>query len=102
MTKPTGGENLRTWIMDYVMKQLIDHLYKNKEVAQALLTKFQHNERERKEMAGVKRLANERAKKANIHNKKLRDCKAHFNTAHPKRAETMILITEGDSASGLH
>jgi topoisomerase-4 subunit B len=69
-------------------------------VAQALLTKFQRNERERKDMAGVRKLANERAKKANIHNKKLRDCKIHFNTKDPKRSDSMIFITEGDSASG--
>lgn len=97
---PPKGENLRTWIMDFVCKYLIDTLHKNKELSQTLLAKIQRNERERKEMAGVRRLANERAKKANVHNKKLRDCKVHFNSKDPKRSETMIFITEGDSASG--
>jgi topoisomerase-4 subunit B len=100
VTVPSGGANLRNWIMDYTKKQIIDHLYKNKDVAQALQTKIQRNERERKDMAGVRKLANERAKKASIHNKKLRDCKVHFNSKDPKRADSMIFITEGDSASG--
>ncbi len=94
------GPSLRNWIMEFVTKHMLEHLYKNKDVAQALLTKFQRNERERKDMAGVRKLANERAKKANIHNKKLRDCKIHFNTKDPKRSDSMIFITEGDSASG--
>jgi topoisomerase-4 subunit B len=94
------GPPLRAWIVDFVKKHLIDYLYKNKQVAQALLEKIQRNERERKDMAGVRKLANERAKKANLHNKKLRDCKVHFNSKATKRSETMIFITEGDSASG--
>ncbi len=94
------GHNIKSWIIDFIGKNLIDHLYRNKNVAEALLTKIQRNERERKDMAGIRRLANERAKKANIHNKKLRDCKFHYNSKAPKRMETMIFITEGDSASG--
>ncbi|MBF0430831.1 MAG: type IIA DNA topoisomerase subunit B [Fibrobacteria bacterium] len=100
ITTEPNGPSLKMWIIDFVRKHFIDHLYKNKEVAQALLSKIQRNERERKDMAGVRKLANERAKKANVHNKKLRDCKVHYNTKDSKRSETMIFITEGDSASG--
>ncbi len=99
-TTVPNGPPLRPWVIDFVRKHIVDFLYKNKEVAQLLLQKIQRNERERKDMAGVRKLAKERAKKANVHNKKLRDCKAHYNSKHPKRRDTMIFITEGDSASG--
>lgn len=98
-TSPDGPA-LRTWINDFVKKELDNYLHKNLETADAWLKKIQQSERERKEIAGIKKLANERAKKANLHNKKLRDCKFHFNSKSPYRLESTIFITEGDSASG--
>jgi topoisomerase-4 subunit B len=94
------GDSLRSWVVDFVRRNLESHLHKNPETAKALLEKIQQNERERKDMAGIRRLANERAKKANLHNRKLRDCNVHFNTPHKRRDESSIFITEGDSASG--
>ncbi len=94
------GPSLRNWINDFIKKELDNFLHKNKEVADAWLKKIQQSERERKEIAGIKKLANERAKKANLHNRKLRDCRAHFNSRHPERFESTLFITEGDSASG--
>jgi len=94
------GQNLRSWIIDFTCKHLIDLLHKNKEIAKTLLDKIQRNERERKDMAGVRKLASERAKRANVHNRKLRDCKVHYNTKDSDRMDTMVFITEGDSASG--
>lgn len=94
---------VRTFIMDFVKTHLDNFLHKNKEVADAILSRIQQSERERKEIAGIKDLANKRAKKANIHNKKLRDCRIHFND---KRGDeeiklaSSVFITEGDSASG--
>jgi topoisomerase-4 subunit B len=79
---------------------LDDYLHKHADVADALLKRIMQSERERKDIAGIKKLANDRAKKASLHNKKLRDCKVHFNTPHDKRYETTLFITEGDSASG--
>jgi topoisomerase-4 subunit B len=79
---------------------LDDYLHKHPDVADALLKRIIQSERERKDIAGIKKLANDRAKKASLHNKKLRDCKVHFNTTHEKRYETTLFITEGDSASG--
>ena len=94
------GDSLRTWIVDFVRQKLEQHLHKNPETAKALLEKIQANERERKDMAGIRKLANERAKKANLHNRKLRDCNVHFNSNHKHREQSQIFITEGDSASG--
>ena len=94
------GPTLRTFVNDFVKKHLDDFLHKNSEVAQALLKRIQQSERERKDMAGIKKLANERAKKANLHNKKLRDCRLHFNDKKEANLESMVFITEGDSASG--
>ena len=94
---------VRSFIVDFVESNLDNYLHKNKAVAEAMLKRIQQSERERKEIAGIKKLANARAKKANIHNKKLRDCKVHYND---KRGDqeikegTMVFITEGDSASG--
>ncbi len=99
VTEP-DGPSLKGWITDFVRKHLVDYLHKNKNVADVLLAKINRNERERKDMAGVRKLANERARKASVHNKKLRDCKIHYNSKAPRRADTMIFITEGDSASG--
>lgn len=95
-----NGPSLRNWINDFVKNQLDNYLHKHSEVADAWLKKIQQSEKERKEIAGIKKLANERAKKANLHNKKLRDCRVHFNSKHADRFESTIFITEGDSASG--
>jgi topoisomerase-4 subunit B len=95
------GPTMRTFINDFVKKQLDDYLHRHQETATALQKRIQQSERERKEIAGIKKLANERAKKANLHNKKLRDCRVHFDDKKRENAdETMIFITEGDSASG--
>lgn len=94
------GPLLRSWIMDFVGKELNNFLHKNPQTADALLKKILQSERERKDMAGIKKLANERAKKANLHNRKLRDCKVHFGDKHERNADSTIFITEGDSASG--
>ena len=95
-----NGLAIRTWINDFVKTELDNYLHKYPETAKALEHKIQQSERERKEIAGIKKLANERAKKANLHNKKLRDCRVHLNTKHIDRQESTIFITEGDSASG--
>lgn len=94
------GPPIRTYVGDFVAKELEIYLHKNPAVADSLLKRILQSERERKEIAGIKKLANERAKKANLHNRKLRDCRYHFNENHPKGQESMIFITEGDSASG--
>jgi topoisomerase-4 subunit B len=100
-TEPKGeGKVIRTWINDVVKTQLDNFLHKNPAVAEELLKRIRQSERERKDIAGIKKLANDRAKKANLHNKKLRDCKIHFDTQHERNGETVIFITEGDSASG--
>ena len=103
------GPAVKTFIADFLGKELNNFLHKNPEVSDAIKRKIEQNERERKDMAGIKKLANERAKKANLHNKKLRDCRFHFNEmtegknkeeANAKRLESTLFITEGDSASG--
>ena len=95
------GPTVRSWLVEHVRDQLVTHLHKNSQTADAILRKIQRNERERKDLAGIKKLARERTRKANIHNKKLRDCKVHFNEPHKKGFDrTQIFITEGDSASG--
>ncbi len=96
------GVTIKKFIGDFMQKNLDDFLHKNKETADALKRRIEQNERERKEIAGIKKLANERAKKANIHNKKLRDCRFHLNEKGDaeKLAFTSVFITEGDSASG--
>ncbi|MEO7307283.1 MAG: DNA topoisomerase IV subunit B [Ferruginibacter sp.] len=104
-----GGPSMRNFIGDFLAKELDNFLHKNPETAEALKKRIEQNERERKDMAGIKKLANERAKKANLHNKKLRDCKFHYNDEASgkdkdkiaeKQKESTIFITEGDSASG--
>ncbi|MFK8055742.1 MAG: DNA topoisomerase IV subunit B [Saprospiraceae bacterium] len=100
-----GGPTLRTFVNDFLSKKLDDFLHRNPEVAQNLQKRIIQSERERKEIAGIKKLANQRAKKANIHNKKLRDCRMHLNddpkkTDEVDRNATTVFITEGDSASG--
>ncbi len=95
-----NGPSLRNWINDFVKNNLDNYLHKHPETAEIWLKKIQQSERERKEIAGIKKLANERAKKANLHNKKLRDCRTHLNSKSPERFESTLFITEGDSASG--
>ncbi|MFN8334731.1 MAG: DNA topoisomerase IV subunit B [Cyclobacteriaceae bacterium] len=95
------GVSVRSYVGDFVAKELEIHLHKNPSTADALLKRILQSERERKEIAGIKKLANDRAKKANLHNRKLRDCRFHFDDAKgEKGAESVIFITEGDSASG--
>ena len=95
-----NGPSVRNYITDFLKKDLDDYLHKHPETAEILLRKILESEKERKAISGIKKLARERAKKASLHNKKLRDCKAHYNTNHDRRMETTIFITEGDSASG--
>lgn len=99
------GPSVRKFIGDFLERELDNFLHKNEEVAKELQRRIQQSERERKEIAGIKKLANERAKKANLHNKKLRDCRHHYNDPPKKiteeqRLATTVFITEGDSASG--
>ncbi|OUV75745.1 MAG: DNA topoisomerase IV [Flavobacteriales bacterium TMED123] len=95
------GITIRTFVNEFIKTQLDNYLHKNPETAIILQKKIQQAEHERKAMAGVKKLARERAKKANLHNKKLRDCRIHYNDLKKEnRADTTIFITEGDSASG--
>ena len=94
------GPTVRTFINDFIKKELDDYLHKHQDVADALLKRILQSERERKEIAGIKKLANERAKKANLHNKKLRDCRVHYGDPKDESENTMLFITEGDSASG--
>ncbi len=104
-----NGPSMKTFISDFLNKELDNYLHKNPSVADALKKRIEQSERERKELAGIRKLANERAKKANLHNKKLRDCRIHLNDELPakgkeefnqKKLESTIFITEGDSASG--
>lgn len=101
MNMGPDGPSVRNFVGDFVSKELEIYLHKNPVVADAMLKRILQSERERKEIAGIKKLANERAKKANLHNRKLRDCRFHFNEEKGERSqESMIFITEGDSASG--
>lgn len=94
------GPTVRTFINDFLKKALDDYLHKDSATADALLKRILQSERERKDIAGIKKLANERAKKASVHNRKLRDCKLHFGDKHERNLQTTLFITEGDSASG--
>lgn len=95
------GPTMRTFVNDFVKKALDDYLHRSSQTADALLKRILQSERERKEIAGIKKLANERAKKANLHNKKLRDCRVHYDDPKAEnRDSSMLFITEGDSASG--
>ena len=99
----SDGQTVRSFVNDFVKKELDNYLHKHSETSDLLLKRILQSERERKEIAGIKKLANQRAKKANLHNKKLRDCRVHFNDKKSDlelKNETMIFITEGDSASG--
>lgn len=105
----TNGPSMRQFFSDFLSKELDNFLHKNPSTAEELKKRIEQSERERKDMAGIKKLANERAKKANLHNKKLRDCRVHLNDEPPSKGKeefiekqnaTTIFITEGDSASG--
>ena len=99
----SDGPTVRIFINDFIKRELDNYLHQNPHTAESLLKRIMQSERERKDMAGIKKLANQRAKKANLHNKKLRDCKVHLNDEKAddeKRLNSTIFITEGDSASG--
>lgn len=105
-----GGMSMKNFMHEFLSRELDNFLHKNPAVAEALKKRIEQSERERKELAGIKKLANERAKKANLHNRKLRDCRIHLNddppnnkdrqAFHERQLESTIFITEGDSASG--
>lgn len=99
------GPTIRTYVVNFLKEKLDNYLHTHEEAAKAIESRIKQSERERKEIAGIRQLANQRAKKANLHNKKLRDCRIHFNDNAKKVAEdlrkaTTVFITEGDSASG--
>ncbi|MFT5963568.1 MAG: topoisomerase-4 subunit B [Flavobacterium sp.] len=101
MGSEPGMPSVRTFVNDFIKTKLDNFLHKNSPIAEALLRKILQAERERKELSGIRKLATDRAKKANLHNKKLRDCRAHLpDTKNPRNLESTLFITEGDSASG--
>jgi len=104
-----GGPSMKNFVGDFFARELDNFLHRNPSIAEALKKRIEQSEKERKELAGIKKLANERAKKANLHNKKLRDCRLHFDDEPPSKGReqfiemqnrSTIFITEGDSASG--
>ena len=97
-----GGQSMRSFVGDFIGRELDNYLHKHPEVAQVLLDRIQQNERERKELTGIRKLARERAKKASLHNRKLRDCRIHLSDSKndPRKLQSTLFITEGDSASG--
>jgi len=95
-----NGPSVRNFIMNFLTSKLDDYLHKHGETAHILLRKIQESEKERKAISGIKKLARERAKKANLHNKKLRDCRVHYSGKDERKNESTLFITEGDSASG--
>ncbi len=99
--EPGGGVSINKYVGDFIKTEVDNYLHKTPDVAEVMLQKIQESEKERKAMAGVTKLARERAKKANLHNRKLRDCRIHFSDAkNARKEESSIFITEGDSASG--
>lgn len=109
LTMFDGGPSVKGFVLDFLAKHLDDYLHKNPAIAESLKKRIEQSERERKELAGIKKLANERAKKANLHNRKLRDCRLHLNEEYSgkdkeemavKSLTSTLFITEGDSASG--
>jgi topoisomerase-4 subunit B len=99
--EPNGGVSINKYVGDFIKTEVDNYLHKDADVAEVMLNKIQASERERKAMAGVTKLARERAKKANLHNRKLRDCRIHFSDVkNDRKNESSIFITEGDSASG--
>jgi len=99
-TVAPAGESVRTFIGNFLKEELDNYLHRNPAVAEAMQKRILSAERERKELSGVKKLARDRARQTKVHNKKLRDCRAHFSTKHKRAAETTVFLTEGDSASG--
>ena len=100
-TIPDGGISIDKFVGDFVKEQVDNYLHKNTDIADIIIQKITENEKERKAIAGVTKLARERAKKANLHNRKLRDCRIHLNDAKGDlKEDSSIFITEGDSASG--
>ena len=95
-----NGPTVRNFVANFVQKELDNYLHKNPDVSEVLLRRIQEAERERKAISGIKKLAKQRAKKANLHNRKLRDCRVHLNSTHEARENSSLFITEGDSASG--
>ncbi|HLV43118.1 MAG TPA: DNA topoisomerase IV subunit B [Brumimicrobium sp.] len=96
-----GGKSMRAFINDFLKTSLDNYLHKNTQTAEILENKIKQSEKERKELSGIRKIARERAKKSNLHNKKLRDCRVHLtDLKHERRDETTLFITEGDSASG--
>lgn len=94
------GPSVRNFIIEFIKKHLDDYLHKNSETARILLKKIQDSEKERKAISSIRKLTRDRAKKVNLHNKKLRDCRVHYNSNDPDKLDSTIFITEGDSASG--
>lgn len=94
------GPSVRNFIIDFLKNNLDNYLHRNSETAELLVKKIQESEKERKAITGIQKIAKERAKKANLHNRKLRDCKIHYNSNDERKMDTSIFITEGDSASG--
>lgn len=95
-----GGISVRNFIGDFLKEHLDNFLHRHPDIADAILRKILDSEKERKAISGIQKLARERAKKANLHNKKLRDCRVHYNEKSDRSQESMLFITEGDSASG--
>lgn len=97
-----GGQSMRSFVGDFIGRELDNYLHKHPEIAEVIQARILQNERERKELSGIRKLARERAKKASLHNRKLRDCRIHLNDpkADERKAHTTLFITEGDSASG--
>jgi len=101
MAPDSESTSVRSFVLDFVKERLDDYLHMNPTIRDAIKKRVEQSERERKELAGIKKLANERAKKANLHNKKLRDCRLHFTDQKgEEKHQTTLFITEGDSASG--
>jgi topoisomerase-4 subunit B len=95
-----GGQSMRGFIMDFLKEKLDNYLHRNPNVADLIEKKIKQSEKERKELSGIRKLARDRAKKSNLHNKKLRDCRIHFTDKKDRAEESTLFITEGDSASG--
>jgi len=95
-----NGPSVRNFILEFIKKQVDDYLHKNPETARILLKKIQDSEKERKAISSIQKLARDRAKKVSLHNKKLRDCRIHYNSNDTNKLNSTIFITEGDSASG--
>lgn len=96
----SGGSTIRNYVNDIIKRNLDNYLHRNPDTAEILHQKILQSQKERKEIDGIKKLARESVKKASLHNKKLRDCKIHYNSNHENRLDTTLFITEGDSASG--